>query len=136
MKDEPSPGFAFRPRLLATLKGYSRNDFAADLIAGFTVGIVALPLAMAFGIASGVDPKAGLVTAIIAGFVISLLGGSKVQIGGPTGAFVGIVYAAIVRTATNVKTGARSPIAGMIHAVTLLLIVLIAAPLAKNIPLA
>src|SRR5687767_1521565 len=83
---------AFRPKLFDTLKDYSRADFTADLIAGLTVGIVAMPLAMAFAIASGVDPKAGLYTAIIAGFLISLLGGSKVQIGGPTGAFVAIVY--------------------------------------------
>src|SRR5436309_9135888 len=87
---------SFRPKLFECLKNYSREDFTADLIAGLTVGIVALPLAMAFGIASGVDPKAGLFTAIIAGFVISALGGSRVQIGGPTGAFVGIVYATIV----------------------------------------
>jgi sulfate permease, SulP family len=83
---------SFRPKLFDTIKGYSRGDFSADLIAGFTVGIVALPLAMAFAIASGVDPKAGIYTAIIAGFLISALGGSKVQIGGPTGAFVAIVY--------------------------------------------
>src|SRR5687768_6611645 len=83
---------SFRPKLLDTLKGYSRQDFFADLVAGFTVGIVALPLAMAFAIASGVDPKAGLYTAIIAGFLISALGGSKVQVGGPTGAFVAIIY--------------------------------------------
>jgi SulP family sulfate permease len=96
MPDQAPKLFSFRPRLFITLKHYSRQDFAADLIAGLTVGIVALPLAMAFGIASGVDPKAGLFTAVIAGFVISLLGGSRVQIGGPTGAFVGIVYATIV----------------------------------------
>jgi len=88
---------AFRPKLFDTLKDYSRADFTADLIAGVTVGIVALPLAMAFAIASGVDPKAGLYTAIIAGFLISLLGGSKVQIGGPTGAFVAIVYGIVAQ---------------------------------------
>src|SRR4026207_2243356 len=88
---------AFRPKLFDTLKDYSRADFIADLIAGVTVGIVALPLAMAFAIASGVDPKAGLYTAIIAGFLISLLGGSKVQIGGPTGAFVAIVYGIVAQ---------------------------------------
>src|SRR5687767_6521389 len=82
----------FRPKLFETLKTYSREDFMADLVAGITVGIVALPLAMAFAIASGVDPKAGLYTAIIAGFLISAFGGSKVQIGGPTGAFVAIIY--------------------------------------------
>jgi SulP family sulfate permease len=88
---------SFRPKLFDTLKTYSRADFIADLIAGFTVGIVALPLAMAFAIASGVDPKAGLYTAIIAGFLISGLGGSKVQIGGPTGAFVAIIYGIVAQ---------------------------------------
>src|SRR5688572_14147557 len=97
MTEEPRPGFSFKPRLLAALEGYTRADFAADLTAGLTVGIVALPLAMAFGIASGVQPQAGLWTAIIAGFLISALGGSRVQIGGPTGAFVGIVYATIAQ---------------------------------------
>lgn len=82
----------FRPKLLDTFKNYSRQDFIRDLIAGLAVGIVALPLAMAFGIASGVDPKVGIFTAIIAGLIISVFGGSKVQIGGPTGAFVAIVY--------------------------------------------
>ena len=88
---------AFRPRLFDSIRNYSRQDFTGDLTAGLTVGIVALPLAMAFGIASGVEPQAGLWTAIIAGALISLLGGSRVQIGGPTGAFVGIVYATIVQ---------------------------------------
>jgi SulP family sulfate permease len=81
----------FRPRLVDCLRGYSRRDFSADLVAGLTVGFVTVPLAMAFGIASGVDPKAGLYTAIVAGLIISLLGGSRVQVGGPTGAFVAIV---------------------------------------------
>lgn len=81
-----------RPKLLTTLKNYSRETFVSDLIAGVIVGIVALPLAIAFAIASGVSPEKGLFTAIIAGFLISALGGSKVQIGGPTGAFVVIVY--------------------------------------------
>jgi SulP family sulfate permease len=97
MPDQAATLFSFRPRLFASLKNYTRQDFTADVIAGLTVGIVALPLAMAFGIASGVDPKAGLFTAIIAGFLISALGGSRVQIGGPTGAFVGIVYATIAQ---------------------------------------
>ena len=88
---------AFRPKIFDTFKNYSRADFTADLIAGVTVGIVALPLAMAFAIASGVDPKAGLYTAIIAGFLISFLGGSKVQIGGPTGAFVAIIYGIVAQ---------------------------------------
>ncbi len=86
---------AFAPELLASLRGYSRAQFVADLTAGVIVGIVALPLAIAFAIASGVTPDRGLYTAIIAGFVISVLGGSRVQIGGPTGAFVVIVYAIV-----------------------------------------
>src|SRR6266478_9855779 len=85
-------GIAFRPKLLETLKGYRGSDFVPDLIAGVTVGIVALPLAMAFAIASGVKPEAGIFTAVIAGFLISALGGSSVSIGGPTGAFVAILY--------------------------------------------
>ena len=80
------------PQLLTSLGGYTRHDFLTDLLAGVIVGIVALPLAIAFAIASGVTPAQGLYTAIIAGFVISALGGSRVQIGGPTGAFVVIVY--------------------------------------------
>jgi sulfate permease, SulP family len=81
-----------RPKLFTTLKTYDRAQFVADLTAGVIVGIVALPLAIAFAIASGVTPERGLYTAIIAGFIISALGGSRVQIGGPTGAFVVIVY--------------------------------------------
>ena len=87
-----SQHFAFHPKLLDTLKGYKRETLVADALAGLTVGIVALPLAMAFAIASGVKPEAGIFTAIIAGFIISALGGSRVQIGGPTGAFIVIVY--------------------------------------------
>ena len=83
---------AFRPRLLECLKGYDRRTLAADVGAGVTVGIIALPLAMAFAIASGLKPEAGLFTAIIAGFLVSALGGSRVQIGGPAGAFIVIVY--------------------------------------------
>lgn len=85
----------FQPKLLQTLKNYSKAQFYTDLMAGIIVGIVALPLAIAFGIASGVSPEKGLFTAIIAGFIISFLGGSKVQIGGPTGAFIVIVYGII-----------------------------------------
>jgi len=84
--------FTFRPRLLETLKGYSVKDLMPDLTAGVTVGIVALPLAMAFAIASGVKPEAGIFTAVIAGFIISGLGGTRVAIGGPTGAFIVILY--------------------------------------------
>jgi len=89
--------FAFRPRLLDALRGYDRARFSRDLGAGLTVGIVALPLAMAFAIASGLKPEAGLWTAIIAGLLISLFGGSSVQIGGPAGAFIVIVYGILER---------------------------------------
>jgi len=87
----------FKPKLFDTLKNYTYRQFTKDLMAGLIVGIVALPLAIAFGIASGVSPEKGLYTAIIAGFIISALGGSRVQIGGPTGAFIVIVYG-IVQT--------------------------------------
>ena len=87
--------FEFKPKLYTALKNYSKELFMADLMAGIIVGIVALPLAIAFGIASGVSPEKGIITAIIAGFIISLLGGSKVQIGGPTGAFIVIIYGII-----------------------------------------
>lgn len=87
--------FGFRPKLYTALKNYSKQLFMADLMAGIIVGIVALPLAIAFGIASGVSPEKGIITAIIAGFIISLMGGSKVQIGGPTGAFIVIIYGII-----------------------------------------
>jgi sulfate permease, SulP family len=89
--------FVFRPRLLDAVHGYGRERFLGDVGAGLTVGIVALPLAMAFAIASGLKPEAGLWTAIIAGFIISLLGGSNVQIGGPAGAFIVIVYGIVER---------------------------------------
>ena len=82
----------FRPKLLDALKNYSGEIFAADLVAGVTVGVVALPLAMALAIASGVKPEAGIFTAVIAGFIISALGGTRVCIGGPTGAFIVILY--------------------------------------------
>jgi SulP family sulfate permease len=82
----------FRPKLLDTLRGYDRHQFGKDIMAGVIVGVVALPLAIAFAIASGVSPEKGLFTAVIAGFIISAFGGSRVQIGGPTGAFIVIVY--------------------------------------------
>ena len=85
----------FRPKLFSTLKGYNFATFSKDFMAGIIVGIVAIPLAIAFGIASGVGPTEGLVTAIIAGLLISVFGGSKVQIGGPTGAFIVIIYGII-----------------------------------------
>lgn len=91
------PLHRFRPRLLDALKGYGATRFLADLGAGLTVGVVALPLAMAFAIASGVKPEQGIFTAIIAGFLISALGGSNVQIGGPAGAFIVIVYGIVER---------------------------------------
>ncbi|MCE4538484.1 STAS domain-containing protein [Pelomonas sp. P7] len=87
----------FRPRSLALLSGYSRERLLADLGAGLTVGIVALPLALAFAIASGLRPEQGLATAVVAGFLISLLGGSSVQIGGPAGAFIVVVYGILQR---------------------------------------
>ncbi|AKJ28020.1 SulP family inorganic anion transporter [Caldimonas brevitalea] len=87
----------FRPRLLSALQGYDRHRLATDVAAGLTVGVVALPLAMAFAIASGVKPEQGLFTAIIAGFLVSALGGSNVQIGGPAGAFIVIVYGIVQR---------------------------------------
>ena len=89
--------FFFRPKLVDSLQGYTREQLGADIAAGITVGVVALPLAMAFAIASGLKPEAGLFTAIIAGFIISALGGSKVQIGGPAGAFIVIVYGILER---------------------------------------
>ena len=87
--------FSLKPQLLTSLKTYNRQTLTADFMAGIIVGIVALPLAIAFGIASGVTPEKGIITAIISGFIISLLGGSKVQIGGPTGAFIVIIYGII-----------------------------------------
>ena len=87
--------FDFQPKLFTALRNYSKERFMTDLMAGIIVGIVALPLAIAFGIASGVSPEKGLITAIIGGFIVSLLGGCNVQIGGPTGAFIVIVYGII-----------------------------------------
>lgn len=84
--------FPFAPRLVSELRHYNKEKFMADLMAGLIVGIVALPLAIAFGIASGVSPSQGILTAIISGFLVSALGGSRVQIGGPTGAFIVIIY--------------------------------------------
>ena len=87
----------FKPKLLESLQGYTRQHFVSDLSAGATVGVVALPLAMAFAMASGLKPEAGLFTAIIAGFLISALGGTRLQIGGPAGAFIVIVYGIVER---------------------------------------
>lgn len=87
----------FHPKFISCLRGYSRSRFMSDLMAGIIVGIVALPLAIAFGIASGVSPEKGLVTAIVGGLIVSLMGGCNVQIGGPTGAFIVIVYGIIAK---------------------------------------
>ena len=101
------------PRSVQCLRGYSLNHLVQDLIAGVTVGLVALPLAMAFGIASGVPPQAGLYTAVVAGFLISALGGSRVQIGGPTGAFV-VIVAGIVAKFGLSGLGAGTLMAGVL----------------------
>ena len=85
----------FKPKMVSALKNYNKQTFMTDLMAGVIVGIVALPLAIAFGIASGVSPEKGIITAIVAGLIVSVLGGSKVQIGGPTGAFIIIIYGII-----------------------------------------
>jgi sulfate permease, SulP family len=92
---------AWTPKSVLALRGYTAKKFAADLVAGITVGLVALPLAMAFAIASGAKPEAGLYTAVIAGFLISALGGSRNQIGGPTGAFVVIIFGILARYGFN-----------------------------------
>ena len=94
------------PKLVPALRTYSASAFLHDLLAGITVGLVALPLAMAFGIASGVTPQAGLYTAVVAGFLISALGGSRTQIGGPTGAFVDAPEIAIPTYPVRVDDGA------------------------------
>src|SRR5476651_1961063 len=91
----------FKPKIIDTLKNYSTAQFYKDIVAGIIVGIVALPLAIAFAIASGVSPEKGLFTAIIAGFIISALGGSRVQIGGPTGAFIVVVYGIVQQFGVN-----------------------------------
>ena len=91
------PLHTFRPRAIDALRGYSKSRLLSDLGAGVTVGVVALPLAMAFAIASGLPPQAGLWTAIIGGFLVALLGGTSVQIGGPAGAFIVIVYGIVER---------------------------------------
>jgi len=91
----------FKPKLIDTLKSYTRQQFFNDAIAGIIVGVVALPLAIAFAIASGVSPEKGIFTAIIAGLIISALGGSRVQIGGPTGAFIVVVYGIVQQFGIN-----------------------------------
>src|SRR5258706_14621357 len=96
----------FTPKLFTTLNGYTRSQLGHDLLAGVIVGVVALPLCIAFAIASGVTPDRGLYTGIVAGFLISVLGGSRVQVGGPTGAFV-VIVAGIVA-----PPGVHGPIVG------------------------
>src|SRR3989442_13595676 len=102
---------ALVPKLVTTLKGYTRDQFFTDVVAGVIVGIVALPLAIALAIASGVSPERGLFTALVARFHISALGASRVQIAGPTGAFVVIVYAIVQRYGVD-RLPAATPLAG------------------------
>lgn len=116
----------FRPKLLGTLRSYNRKTFTADVMAGIIVGIVALPLAIAFGIASGVSPEKGIITAIVAGFIISMTGGSRVQIGGPTGAFIVIIYGIIQQygmqglTVATFMAGAFLVLFGLLHLGTII----------------
>jgi SulP family sulfate permease len=118
--------FEFKPQLVATLKNYNRKQFITDLMAGIIVGIVALPLAIAFGIASGVTPEKGIITAIVAGLIVSLFGGSKVQIGGPTGAFIVIIYGIIQQygieglTIATIMAGIFLIIFGLLHLGTII----------------
>lgn len=111
----------FLPKIFTTLKGYSREQFVRDLIAGVVVGIVALPLCIAFAIASGVSPEKGLITGVVGGFLISFFGGSRVQIGGPTGAFIVIVYGVVMKFGTQ----------GLIYATLLAGIMLVIMGLAR-----
>ncbi|MBP3767401.1 MAG: sulfate permease [Prevotella sp.] len=118
--------FDFKPQLAATLRNYNRQTFMKDLMAGVIVGIVALPLAIAFGIASGVSPEKGIITAIVAGLIISVFGGSKVQIGGPTGAFIIIIYGIIQQygmeglTIATLMAGAFLVLFGLLHLGTII----------------
>ncbi len=135
--------FSFWPHLNEFSR--TRKDLTSDLIAGITVAIVALPLAIGFGITSGMSAAAGLTTAIIAGFLAALFGGSKFQVSGPTGAMTVILIPVIqkygpeaipARTSVNVRSHAKSRLASIFHALVLLLIALIAAPLVSYIPTA
>ena len=116
----------FKPKLFSSLKKYDKKTFMADLMAGIIVGIVALPLAIAFGIASGVSPEKGIITAIVAGMMISVFGGSKVQIGGPTGAFIVIVYGIIQQygmqglTVATLMAGVFLILLGVLHLGTII----------------
>ena len=116
----------YKPKLISCLKHYDKKTLSADIMAGIIVGIVALPLAIAFGIASGVTPEKGIITAIVAGFVISALGGSKVQIGGPTGAFIIIIYGIIQQygieglTIATIMAGVFLILFGFLHLGTII----------------
>lgn len=143
--------------LFSVLKKYSGKQFVTDVIAGLIVAVIALPLSIALALASGVGPEQGVYTAIVAGFIISFLGGSRVQIAGPTAAFATIVAGivarngmnrfypalfggipatgAIARTAANIKNGGRTPIAGIVHAIVLVLVLVFLMPYAAMIPM-
>lgn len=116
----------YKPKLISCLKNYDKKTFTADLMAGIIVGIVALPLAIAFGIASGVSPEKGIITAIVAGLMISVFGGSKVQIGGPTGAFIVIIYGIIEQygmsglTVATLMAGVFLVMFGLLHLGTII----------------
>ena len=118
--------FEYKPKLISTLRHYDKKTFMADLMAGLIVGIVALPLAIAFGIASGVSPEKGIITAIVAGLAISIFGGSKVQIGGPTGAFIIIIYGIIQQygmeglAIATLMAGAFLVLFGLLHLGTII----------------
>lgn len=117
---------SFKPQLLSSLRHYDKKTFVSDLMAGIIVGIVALPLAIAFGIASGVTPEKGIITAIVAGLIVSVFGGSKVQIGGPTGAFIIIIYGIIQQygmeglTIATLMAGAFLVMFGLLHLGTII----------------
>lgn len=126
VKAKAKEALVLRPKLIETLKNYNRKSFTQDLMAGIIVGIVALPLAIAFGIASGVSPEKGIITAIVAGLLISVFGGSKVQIGGPTGAFIVIIYGIIQQygieglTIATLMAGAFLILFGVLHLGTII----------------
>lgn len=126
VKAKAKEALVLRPKLIETLKNYNKKSFTQDLMAGIIVGIVALPLAIAFGIASGVSPEKGIITAIVAGLLISVFGGSKVQIGGPTGAFIVIIYGIIQQygieglTIATLMAGAFLILFGVLHLGTII----------------
>src|SRR5574344_476468 len=116
----------FKPKFFSCLKNYNKKTLTSDIMAGIIVGIVALPLAIAFGIASGVSPEKGIITAIVAGFIISVFGGSKVQIGGPTGSFIIIIYGIIQKygieglTIATIMAGVFLILFGILHLGTII----------------